>query len=62
MVLAPQQFGGSKPAADSANPAMLNRLDWYSAHGWKVPYPGDTTILPPSLVPGHNLPANYLGD
>ncbi len=27
-----------------------------------VPYPGDKKILPPSQVPGHNLPADYLGD
>ncbi|MCW2906462.1 MAG: beta-propeller repeat protein [Actinomycetia bacterium] len=56
------RFNGKGAIQDWANPAQLNRLDWYSAHGWKVPYPGDKTILPPSLVPGHNLPANYLGD
>jgi hypothetical protein len=56
------RFNGKGAIQDWANPAQLNRLDWYSAHGWKVPYPGDRTILPPSLVPGHNLPANYLGD
>jgi hypothetical protein len=27
-----------------------------------VPYPGDKKILPPSEVPGHNLPNGYLGD
>ena len=37
---------------DWANPEQLNRLDWYSAHDWKVPYPGDRSILPPSQVPG----------
>jgi hypothetical protein len=41
---------------------QLNRLDWYNAHGWSVPYPGDTKILTPSQVPGANLPADYLGD
>jgi hypothetical protein len=35
---------------------------WYSAHGWRVPYPGDKTILFPQQVPGRNLPAGYLGD
>jgi YVTN family beta-propeller protein len=57
-----QRFGGSNPLEDQANPAMLNRLDWYSATGWTKPYPGDAKILAPSQVPGAKLPANYLGD
>ncbi len=56
------RFNGKGAIQDFANPAQLNRLDWYSAHNWKVPYPGDKTILPPNQVPGHNLPADYLGD
>jgi YVTN family beta-propeller protein len=56
------RFNGAGAIQDFANPAQLNRLDWYSAHNWKVPYPGDRTILTPGQVPGHNLPANYLGD
>jgi YVTN family beta-propeller protein len=56
------RFNGSGAIQDWANPAQLNRLDWYSAHGWKVPYPGDAAILSPNQVPGHNLPADYLGD
>jgi len=56
------RFNGRWAVQDWANPAQLNRLDWYSAHDWKVPYPGDKTILPPDQVPGHNLPADYLGD
>ena len=56
------RFNGKGAIQDWANPAQLNRLDWYSAHGWKVPYPGDKTILAPGQVPGHNLPADYLGD
>ena len=55
-------FTGKGALVDWANPAQLNRLDWYSAHGWKVPYPGDKRILAPSEVPGANLPAGYLGD
>jgi Phosphoesterase family len=55
-------FNGATAIQDFANPAQLNRLDWYSAHGWKVPYPGDKTILAPAQVPGANLPAGYLGD
>jgi Phosphoesterase family len=56
------RFNGPGAIQDWANPAQLNRLDWYNAHGWKVPYPGDGKILPPSQVPGANLPADYLGD
>jgi YVTN family beta-propeller protein len=56
------RFNGRGAIQDFANPAQLNRLDWYSAHDWKVPYPGDKKILAPSAVPGHNLPADYLGD
>jgi hypothetical protein len=55
-------FTGPKALVDYANPAQLNRLDWYSAHNWKVPYPGDRKILAPSQVPGAQLPAGYLGD
>ena len=47
-----QHFGGSAPAPDVANPAQLNRLDWYTSHAWTVPYPGDATILAPDQVPG----------
>ena len=56
------RFNGDGAIQDWANPAQLNRLDWYSAHDWKVPYPGDAAILSPNQVPGHNLPADYLGD
>jgi hypothetical protein len=56
------RFSGPNAIQDFANPAQLNRLDWYSAHGWRVPYPGDKKILAPSQVPGANLPAGYLGD
>ena len=56
------RFNGKGAIQDWANPAQLNRLDWYSAHGWKVPYPGDKKILSPYQVPGHNLPSDYLGD
>ena len=49
-----QHFGGSQPAPDMANPAQLNRLDWYSATRWTKPYPGDKAILAPARVPGGN--------
>ncbi len=53
---------GAGAVVDWANAAQLNRLDWYSAHNWKTPYPGDSAILAPAQVPGANLPAGYLGD
>jgi YVTN family beta-propeller protein len=57
-----QRFAGAHALEDNANPAMLNRLDWYAATGWTKPYPGDTKILAPGQVPGRNLPASYIGD
>jgi YVTN family beta-propeller protein len=57
-----QLFNGTMARADRAKPALLNRLDWYSAHDWKVAYPGDPKIYPPDEVPGRNLPAAYIGD
>jgi YVTN family beta-propeller protein len=56
------RFNGRLAIVDYANPAQLNRLDWYTAHGWKTPYPGDKAILAPNQVPGANLPAGYLGE
>jgi YVTN family beta-propeller protein len=56
------RFDGTHPMQDWANAAQLNRFDWYSAHNWSLPYPGDRTILTPNQVPGANLPAGYLGD
>jgi YVTN family beta-propeller protein len=47
---------------DRVNPQQLNRFDWYSAHNWRVAYPGDPKIYEPDQVPGRNLPAAYLGD
>ena len=59
---AKQHFTGGGALEDAANPAQLNRLTWYSTHGWTLPYPGDSRILAPNQVPGHDLPAQYLGD
>jgi hypothetical protein len=47
---------------DRANPEQLNRFDWYSAHNWKVAYPGDSKIYTPNQVPGRNLPAAFIGN
>jgi YVTN family beta-propeller protein len=47
---------------DHVNPEQMNRYDWYSAHDWRVAYPGDPKIYAPNQVPGRNLPAAFLGD
>jgi len=55
-----QHFNGAKAIEDFAKPALLNRLDWYSAHDWQVAYPGDPTIYGPNQVPYRWLPAEDL--
>ena len=57
-----QPWNGPMARADAENPAMLNRFDWYSAHNWKVAYPGDGKIELPDQVPGRSLPAAFLGN
>jgi YVTN family beta-propeller protein len=57
-----QRFEGMDGRPDSANPLMLDRYDWYSAHEWKRAYPGDPKIYGPEEVPGHRLPAALVGD
>jgi YVTN family beta-propeller protein len=59
---AKQRFTGPQAVEDAANPAQLNRLDWYSATGWRRPYPGDRKILAPNQVPGRNRPAADIGN
>ncbi|MDQ6849076.1 MAG: hypothetical protein M3070_03660, partial [Actinomycetota bacterium] len=56
-----QHFSGSIAAEDRANPAQLNRVDWYAAHNWRRPYPGDRKILAPNQVPGRRLPSADIG-
>ncbi len=56
-----QRFTGPRAVEDAANPAQLNRIDWYAATSWTRPYPGDKTILAPDEVPGRHLPAQDLG-
>jgi hypothetical protein len=58
---AEQPFTGATAEEDAANPAQLNRLDWYSATGWKRPYPGELKVLAPDEVPGRNRPAEEIG-
>jgi YVTN family beta-propeller protein len=56
-----QRWNGPMARADSENSAMLNRYDWYSAHNWRIAYPGDGKIEMPDQVPGRNLPRGFLG-
>src|SRR5262249_56352875 len=42
--LAGQHLTGNGAVPDYANPEQMNRYTWYQAHGWKVPYPGDSKI------------------
>jgi YVTN family beta-propeller protein len=51
-----QHTTGNGAIPDYANPQQMNRYTWYQAHDWKVPYPGDAKIYPPSQVPGAYLP------
>ena len=39
-----QRFLGPDAIPDAAKPVLLNRFDWYSAHNWKVAYPGDRDL------------------
>jgi YVTN family beta-propeller protein len=55
--LASQHTTGDGAVPDYANPEQMNRYTWYQAHGWKVPYPGDSKIYAPSQVPGASLPS-----
>ena len=53
-----QHTMGNGAFPDYANPQQMNRYTWYQAHGWKVPYPGDSKIYTPSKVPGAYLPGS----
>ena len=55
--LASQHLTGNGAIPDYANPEQMNRYTWYQAHGWKVPYPGDSKIYAPAEVPGGTIPS-----
>jgi hypothetical protein len=38
---------GKYDKADAVDPNFLNHVTWYSATGWKRPYPGETRLLMP---------------
>jgi YVTN family beta-propeller protein len=56
--LAGQHLTGNGAIPDYANPEQMNRYTWYTAHGWKVPYPGDRRIYAPAQVPGGYIPSS----
>jgi YVTN family beta-propeller protein len=43
-------FRNSKGKPDMQDANMLNHVDWYSATGFKRPYPGETRVLAPAEV------------
>jgi YVTN family beta-propeller protein len=51
-----QHLRGGLAIADYANPDLMNRYTWYRTYDWTKPYPGDTSILAPSQVPGAYVP------
>ncbi|MEU0093172.1 phosphoesterase [Kribbella sp. NPDC006257] len=54
---AQQKLTGPGARADFANPAQMNHFDWYQAHDWSTPYPGESKIFAPADVPGSFIPA-----
>ena len=43
-----QIFAGKLTKPDAEDPDTVNHLNWYVATGFKRPYPGETTVRPPS--------------
>ena len=51
-----RMFQGKTSKADSVDPAMLSRLDWYYATKFQRAFPGDAKVLPPSAFEGRAAP------
>ncbi len=45
-----RMLAGNERKPDQEDENMMNHLVWYSATGFKKPYPGETTVLRPSKV------------
>jgi YVTN family beta-propeller protein len=43
-----QIFAGKYHIPDSEDPDAVNHLNWYESTGFKLPYPGEKTVRPPS--------------
>jgi hypothetical protein len=41
-------FAGKYHTPDSEDPDTVNHMIWYEATGFKVPFPGEKTVRPPS--------------
>jgi YVTN family beta-propeller protein len=41
-------FAGKMTKPDAEDPDTVNHLNWYEATGFKRPYPGESTVRPPS--------------
>jgi hypothetical protein len=52
-----QRTTGPNARADFANPSQMNHYNWYEAHNWATPYPGESKIVAPNDVPGAVIPA-----
>jgi hypothetical protein len=50
-----QMFSGKMNKPDSEDSNTLNHLTWYQATGFTRPYPGETTVRPPSDFPDRAL-------
>jgi hypothetical protein len=55
--VAQQRTTGPNAKADYANPSQMNHFDWYQAHDWSAPYPGESKIVAPADVPGAIIPS-----
>jgi hypothetical protein len=43
-----QIFAGKLTKPDSEDPDTVNHLNWYMSTGFERPYPGESTVRPPS--------------
>jgi hypothetical protein len=43
-----QVFAGKWTKPDSEDPDIVNHFNWYMSTGFKVPYPGESKVRPPS--------------
>jgi hypothetical protein len=54
-----QIFAGKLTKPDSEDPDTVNHLNWYMSTGFTRPYPGESTVRPPSEF---NKPAPATAD
>ncbi|GAA3103867.1 alkaline phosphatase family protein [Kribbella aluminosa] len=53
-----QLFNAPTAKPDTASPVLMNHFDWYQAHNWSLPYPGEAKIFAPNDVPGAVIPGS----